>query len=37
MGAHHEFAERAVHAAEAGVMAAPGRKETLADPYTNPP
>ena len=33
VGSHHEFAERAVHAAEAGLMAAPGRKETLADPY----
>ena len=33
VGAHHEFAERAVHEAEAGLMANPGRKETLADPY----
>ena len=33
MGAHHEFAERAVNEAEAGLMADPGRKETLADPY----
>lgn len=33
IGAHHEFAERAVHAAEADIMASPGRKETLADIY----
>ncbi len=33
IGCHHEFAERAVHAAEAELMAAPGRKETLIDPY----
>ena len=33
IGSHHEFAERAAHAAEAGLMAAPGRRETLADPY----
>ena len=33
IGSHHEFAERAGHAAEAELMAAPGRKETLADPY----
>ncbi len=35
IGCHHEFAERAVHAAEAGLMAAPGRKETLIDPYVS--
>jgi len=33
IGAHHEFAERAVHRAEAALMARPGRSETLADPY----
>lgn len=33
IGNHHEFAERAVHSAEATLLAAPGRKETLADPY----
>ncbi len=33
IGCHHEFAERAVHKAEAALMAHPGRKETLADPY----
>ncbi len=33
IGSHHEFAERAVHEAEAALMAAPGRKQTLADPY----
>lgn len=33
IGAHHEFAERAVHAAEADLLAHPGRKETLIDPY----
>ena len=33
IGTHHEFAERAVHRAEADLMAAPGRAETLADPY----
>ncbi len=35
IGCHHEFAERAVHAAEAGLMASPGRKETLIDPYVS--
>lgn len=30
IGGHHEFAERAVHAAEAALLAAPGRAETLA-------
>ena len=33
IGAHHEFDERAVHRDEAALLAAPGRKETLADPY----
>jgi len=33
IGSHHEFAERAVHRNEAALLAAPGRKETLADPY----
>jgi glyoxylase-like metal-dependent hydrolase (beta-lactamase superfamily II) len=33
IGCHHEFPERAVHRAEAHLMAAPGRAETLADPY----
>ena len=35
IGAHHEFPERAVHAAEAGLMAAPGRAAVLADPYVS--
>ncbi len=33
IGCHHEFEERLVHPAEAELLAAPGRKETLADPY----
>ncbi len=33
IGAHHEFAERAVHAAEAELLAAPTRAGTLVDPY----
>jgi glyoxylase-like metal-dependent hydrolase (beta-lactamase superfamily II) len=33
IGAHHEFPERAVHRAEAGILAAPGRERTLADIY----
>jgi glyoxylase-like metal-dependent hydrolase (beta-lactamase superfamily II) len=33
IGSHHEFAERAVHEAEAAIMAAPGRGATLADLY----
>ncbi len=33
IGSHHEFAERAVHAAEADIMANPGRAESLADIY----
>jgi glyoxylase-like metal-dependent hydrolase (beta-lactamase superfamily II) len=33
MGCHHEFADRAVHGAEAEILAAPTRATTLADPY----
>lgn len=33
IGCHHEFAARAVHRAEAQLLAAPGRASTLADPY----
>ena len=33
IGGHHEFATRAVHGAEADLMAAPTRANTLADPY----
>jgi len=33
IGAHHEFAERAVHRAEADILAAPRRDRTLADVY----
>jgi glyoxylase-like metal-dependent hydrolase (beta-lactamase superfamily II) len=33
IGSHHEFAERAVHPAEAAILAAPGREVTLADKY----
>jgi glyoxylase-like metal-dependent hydrolase (beta-lactamase superfamily II) len=33
IGSHHEFADRAVHAAEADIMASPGRAESLADIY----
>ncbi len=33
IGAHHEFAERAVHRAEANILAAPRRERTLADKY----
>jgi glyoxylase-like metal-dependent hydrolase (beta-lactamase superfamily II) len=33
IGCHHEFACRAVHAAEADIMAHPTRENTLADPY----
>ena len=33
IGAHHEFAERCVHKAEADILAAPSRANTLADPY----
>ncbi len=33
IGGHHEFSERAVHRAEADIMAAPDRDRTLADLY----
>jgi glyoxylase-like metal-dependent hydrolase (beta-lactamase superfamily II) len=33
IGCHHEFPRRAVHRAEAHLLAAPGRKAVLADPY----
>jgi len=33
IGAHHEFAERAIHVAEAGLLARPDRKGVLVDPY----
>ena len=33
VGCHHEFPDRAVHAAEADILAAPTRASTLADPY----
>ncbi|MBI1416408.1 MAG: MBL fold metallo-hydrolase [Limimaricola sp.] len=33
IGCHHEFAERAVHRAEAALLAAPTRAAVLADPY----
>ena len=33
IGCHHEFEERAVHRAEADLLAGPTRKNTLADPY----
>lgn len=33
IGCHHEFPNRAVHKAEADLLASPGRWETLADPY----
>jgi glyoxylase-like metal-dependent hydrolase (beta-lactamase superfamily II) len=33
IGAHHEFAERAVHRAEADILAAPRRDRTLAGTY----
>jgi glyoxylase-like metal-dependent hydrolase (beta-lactamase superfamily II) len=33
IGAHHEFAERAVHGAEAALLATPGRQQTLVDKY----
>jgi glyoxylase-like metal-dependent hydrolase (beta-lactamase superfamily II) len=33
IGAHHEFAERAVHAAEADILASPDRMRTLVDKY----
>jgi glyoxylase-like metal-dependent hydrolase (beta-lactamase superfamily II) len=33
IGCHHEFEDRAVHRAEAGILADPTRTATLADPY----
>jgi len=33
IGCHHEFNDRAVHSAEAEILAAPTRKAILADPY----
>ncbi|MEM9047126.1 MAG: MBL fold metallo-hydrolase [Pseudomonadota bacterium] len=33
IGCHHEFPDRAVHRAEADILAAPGGAATLADPY----
>ncbi|MEM6696089.1 MAG: MBL fold metallo-hydrolase [Pseudomonadota bacterium] len=33
IGCHHEFADRAVHYAEAAILAAPSNAATLADPY----
>ena len=33
VGCHHEFEERAVHRAEAGILAHPSRRSTLAEPY----
>lgn len=33
IGGHHEFEDRAVHRAEAAILADPGRAATLADPY----
>ena len=33
IGCHHEFADRAVHSAEADLLARPTRANTLADPY----
>jgi glyoxylase-like metal-dependent hydrolase (beta-lactamase superfamily II) len=33
IGAHHEFADRAVHRAEADILAAPRRDRTLAETY----
>lgn len=35
VGAHHEFEERAVHRAEAHILAAPGRAATLAERYVS--
>ncbi|OED41589.1 MBL fold metallo-hydrolase [Chromatiales bacterium (ex Bugula neritina AB1)] len=35
IGCHHEFEHRCVHAAEAELLAAPTRQNTLADPYVN--
>ncbi len=33
IGSHHEFSDRAVHPAEADIMASPTRRTTLAEPY----
>jgi glyoxylase-like metal-dependent hydrolase (beta-lactamase superfamily II) len=33
IGCHHEFSDRIVHSAEADLLAAPTRANTLADPY----
>ena len=33
IGGHHEFAARAVHAAEAETLASPDRRNTIAEPY----
>ena len=33
VGGHHEFPDRAVHRAEAGLLAHPSRRASLADPY----
>ncbi len=33
IGAHHEFSERLVHRSESGILDAPDRASTLADPY----
>src|SRR5690606_24227463 len=35
IGSHHEFPERAVHRAEAAIMARPTRANTLADLYVS--
>lgn len=35
IGCHHEFSDRAVHKAEAHLLAAPSRTATLADPYVS--
>jgi glyoxylase-like metal-dependent hydrolase (beta-lactamase superfamily II) len=35
IGAHHEFADRAVHRAEVDIMAKPTRRSTYADVYVN--
>lgn len=35
IGCHHEFAERAVHSAEAAILAAPDRRATLAERFVS--
>jgi glyoxylase-like metal-dependent hydrolase (beta-lactamase superfamily II) len=35
VGNHHEFADRAIHAAEADILAAPTRENTLIEPYVD--